>query len=344
MTATPAVSVITPTRNRARLLRETLDCVAAQTLPDWEHIVVGDGADAETAELMAERTAADPRVTFMVRQSPNAGANVCRNIGIALARADLLVFLDDDDVLAAGCLAGRVEVMRRNPDLDFAVFRAEVFEHQPGDLGRPYHRLDPADDLLRFLSLDCPWQTSGPIWRRSYIAGIGAFDEDLQSLQDLELHVRALCRRPRYLIAPTTDHYVRAQLDEARTSTRHFHDPDVIRSSEAVPGKLLAHVERAGLLSWSRRRALLGLEFGAAERWVGAGRLGEALRSWREACRRMRAPATISAGGALLLRLARLPGAQNGWPSRLLNKWKGWVRFRQEPALTPAGPGTAASR
>jgi len=335
MTTTPAVSVVTPTRNRAKLLRETLDSVAAQSFAAWEHIVVDDGSGDETPMLMAERTAADPRVSYVIRQSPNSGANVCRNIGAALAKAPLLVFVDDDDLLAPDCLAGRIEVMRRNDDLDFAVFHAEIFERAPGDLGKPYQNLDPADDLLRFLSLDCPWQTSGPIWRRAYLAEIGGFDEELQSLQDLELHVRALCRRPNYLVVPVTDHYIRAQLDSSRTSTRHFTDPEVIRRSEAVPGKLQAHLEQAGLLSWSRRRALLGLEFGAAERWVRTGRLGEGLRSWREACRRSRAPVAIAACGALMLRLIRLHAAETGWSSRALNKWKGWVRFRQEPMLTP---------
>jgi glycosyltransferase involved in cell wall biosynthesis len=336
MTATPAVSVITPTRNRAKLLQGTLDSVAAQTFTDWEHLVVDDGSDDETSALMAARAAADPRVSYVIRQSPTSGANVCRNIGATLAKAPLLVFVDDDDQLAPGCLAGRVEVMRRNEDVDFAVFHAQIFDSRPGDLGRPYQAHDRADDLLRFLSLECPWQTSGPIWRRSYLTSIGGFDETLQSMQDLELHVRALCRHPNYLVIPVTDHFIRAQLDAARTSTRHFNDPDVIRDSEAVPAKLLRHVECAGLLSWSRRRALLGLEFGAAERWVRTGRLGEALRSWREACRRSRAPWAISAGGAFMLRLLRLHGAQEGWPSRILNRWKGWVRFRQEPALVPA--------
>jgi glycosyltransferase involved in cell wall biosynthesis len=335
VTTAPAVSVITPTRNRAKLLQETLDSVVAQSFQDWEHVIVDDGSDDETPALMAARAAADPRVSYVIRQSPNAGANVCRNIGAALAKAPLLVFVDDDDQLAPGCLAGRVEVMRRNADVAFAVFHAEIFECTPGDLGRPYQNLDPADDLLRFLSLDCPWQTSGPIWRRRYLADIGGFDEELQSMQDLELHVRALCHRPNYLVVPTTDHYIRAQLDSARTSTRHFSDPEVIRSSEAIPGKLQAHVERAGLLSWSRRRALLGLEFGAAERWVRTGRLGEGLRLWRAACRRSQAPLSIAACGAVMLRLIRLHEAETGWSSRALNKWKGWVRFRQEPALTP---------
>jgi glycosyltransferase involved in cell wall biosynthesis len=65
------VSVVTPTRNRAALLEETLDSVAAQTFHEWEHIVVDDGSDDGTAELMA-RAAADPRVRYMVRDGDRA--------------------------------------------------------------------------------------------------------------------------------------------------------------------------------------------------------------------------------------------------------------------------------
>ena len=329
------MTVVTPTRGRARLLSEALDSVAAQTLGDFEHFVVADCEDAETTRLMSARTAADPRVTYLVREGAEGGANVCRNIGLRRAGADLVVFLDDDDRLAPGCLAGRVELMRRNPDLDFAVFGAEVFVADLGDLGLRYHDLAPGDDLLRFLSLDCPWQTSGPIWRRAWLERLGGFCERLASLQDLELHVRALCRRPRYLVSREIDHGVRAHHDGARTSQRHFVDADLIRRSEAVPSLLLAEVERAGLLTWSRHRALIGLAYGAAENWARIGRLGEALRAWGEGAKAMRAPATIAATGAVALALTRAEG-RGGLGGRLVNKWKGRVRFRQEPELTPA--------
>ena len=123
--------MITPTRNRAKLLAQTLDSVAAQTLADWEHLVVDDGSDDGTAELMAARTAADPRVSYIVRQSPLAGANVCRNIGIRAARAPLVVLLDSDDLLEPDCLARRVALMSRNLDLDFATFQGGVFQTAP---------------------------------------------------------------------------------------------------------------------------------------------------------------------------------------------------------------------
>jgi glycosyltransferase involved in cell wall biosynthesis len=302
-------------------------------MSDWEHIVVDDGSDAETAALMAVRTSGDPRVSYVTRQSPERGANVCRNIGARLAKADLLLFLDDDDLLAPHCLAGRVETMRRHGALDFAVFGAEIFDDAPGDLGRPYGDLNPADDLLSFLAMGCPWQTSGPVWRRSYLQGLGGFDEDLQSMQDLELHVRALCARPNYLKVAAVDHYIRARRDAARTSTRHFNDPDTIRRSEPMPDRLFDLVERAGLMTWSRRRALLGLGYGAAERWARVGRPGEAMRAWREACRARQAPWTIALGGLLLLWLTGLDPADDGVAARAANRWRGWARFRQEPAL-----------
>ena len=125
LTDAPLVSVITPTRNRATLLREALDSVAAQTLTEWEHIVVDDGSDDGTAEMMAARAAADPRVSYIVRQTPSTGANVCRNIGIRAAKAPLVVLLDSDDLLEPACLEQRMAVMARNADLDFATFQRQ---------------------------------------------------------------------------------------------------------------------------------------------------------------------------------------------------------------------------
>ena len=331
----PQVSVITPTRSRTRLLAEAIESVREQTLDSWEHLIVDDGPDEETARLVEDRANLDRRVRYLARQGPVAGANVCRNLGLAEARGRFVVFLDDDDRLAPECLAQRVAVMRQNLDLDFAVFAAEIFEEQPGDLGLPYQNLDAADDLLRFLSLDCPWQTTGPIWRRAYLLALGGFTADLLSMQDLELHVRALCARPSYLVRQTADHFIRAVHDASRTSTRHFHDPVFIDRSESIPGLLARHVERAGLSSWSRCRALLGLRFGTAERWAAAGDPAAAFRSWRKACRETNASPLVSLPGYAMLCLAGFDPQRRGLAARIVNKWKGAVRFRQEPALSP---------
>src|SRR5438552_18910900 len=61
---TPTVSVVIPTKNRPDLLRNALDSVLAQTFADYEIIVVVDGPDPATEELL--RAEPDPRLRFHV--------------------------------------------------------------------------------------------------------------------------------------------------------------------------------------------------------------------------------------------------------------------------------------
>ena len=312
-----------------------MDSVLAQTFEGWEHLIVDDGPDEETAAFVRERAKADQRIRYIMRQSEESGANVCRNLGLSQARSEFVVFLDDDDLLTPDALSRRFETMVRNQDLDFAVFAGEGFCRRPGDFP-PTKRLEPSDDILRFLSLDCPWLTTGPIWRRTYIEAMGGFIPDLSSMQDLELHVRALCSRPRYFTIDTVDHFHRENRELLRTTSRHFSDPLFIEQSERIPSLLSEYMERAGFNSWSRNRALLGLGFGTAERWARIGHLRTAARVWSRACTRFGAPTLIRFSGAAMLCIARSDDGRNGPPGRLLNKWKGWVRFRQEPSLLRA--------
>jgi glycosyltransferase involved in cell wall biosynthesis len=333
MSGLPVVSVVTPTKNRLGLLCQTIDSVAAQSFDAWEHLIVDDGSDDGTAEEVSRRSAADPRVRYVQRNNETSGANVCRNIGVTESRAGLIIFLDSDDLLRPLCLERRVEIMQQNSTLDFAVFRAGVFVGSVGDLTRLYHSQNPGDDLLRFLSLECPWQTSGPIWRRSFIDKIGGFDETLLSMQDLEVHVRALCSRAKYVCLLDIDHDIRWQDDATKTSVRHFQDPTYIDAAERLQGKLLDAVKRSGLLTWSRQRALLGLTFGVAESCVRVRSLSQGMNIWNRGCSRQQAPLHLQIAGLLMLYAARRGAGPEGLCSRLVNKWKGWVRFRQEPTL-----------
>ena len=328
------VSVITPTRNRLKLLMETMDSVRAQTLADWEHIVVDDGSDDGSDAEVLRRAAADPRIRFLRRTGERKGANVCRNLGIENSRAELIVFLDSDDLLRPECLQRRVEIMARNRDLDFAVFRAGIFESTVGDSARLYHEQDPGDDLSRFLTIECVWEISGPVWRRAYLDRIGRFDESMMSMQDLEMHVRAIAARGLYICLPEVDHDIRSHGDGPRTSGRHFSDPAFIRAAEQTPAKLLGTVRTNGLLTWSRQRALTGLVFGNAESWARAGHLSTAIGAWRRGCRVHGTPLRLEALGCLMLCAARFANGDGGLLPRVVNKCKGWIRFRQEPALS----------
>lgn len=329
--SSPLVSVVTPTKNRVKLLPETLDSVAAQTMPDWEHIVVDDGSDDGTSELMAAR-AADPRVRYIKRNCERAGANVCRNIGLRAASAPYVVMLDSDDVLGPGCLARRAEVMQRNADLDFATFQTGLFHETIGDRG---HDLDDelfGDDLTRFLCFEAPWIITGPIWRRESLLKVGLFDESLLSWQDIELHVRALATGCRYIRFPEVDHHVRWHVDETKISVAQRRSPKHLDGALDVIERLEAHVRAGPRMNWVRQRALCSLYFFVAECWAGRGELRPALAAWRRIRERRLGPLGLHVAGAALLMLKR-----SGLPSETaIRKWKGWARLRTNPELVPA--------
>lgn len=313
--------------------------VAQQSFADWEHIVVDDCSDDGTEDEVTRRATADPRIRYIRRATPKGGGNVCRNIGIRESRGELIVFLDLDDLLRSECLERRVEVMRRNADLDFAVFRAGVFSKKLGDLTRLYHDHPHGDDLLRFLAHECIWEITGPVWRKEFLVKIGGFDENLLRMQDLELHVRAICANASYICLADVDHDISWAYDFSRTSVRHMKEGSFIEACEAVRKKLRELVASAGLLTWTRQRAILGLCFENAQCWVRLADLPRSLQTWNDCCREEGAPFHLRLQGSLMLTVYRLNSEMTSLPGRLVNKWKGWVRFRPEPALMETNGG-----
>jgi glycosyltransferase involved in cell wall biosynthesis len=336
MAVTPRVSVITATKNRLKLLCETIDSVQAQTFENWEHIVVDDGSNDGTGEELARRTASDPRIRYVRRESEKSGANVCRNIGIKESAAEFIVILDSDDLLGRDCLGRRVEKMERNLDLDFATFQGGVFENKIGDLREDFDPELVGDDLLRFLFFECPWVITGPIWRKTSMVSLGAFYESLPSWQDIDLHVRAITQGYRYLRFRDVDHYVRWQDEPTRVSVEQRRSPRHLEAASSILNKLEHHVREGPGMTWTRQRALCSLYFFVAQQWLATQKLSSALRSWNGIRRRELGSNLLYFSGAALLVISALNLPDRGLSDRLVNKWKGWMRLRTNPQLIHA--------
>lgn len=188
----PVVSIVIPTFNRAELVGETLDSVRRQTFANWEALVVDDGSTDGTKEVVIRCAAADPRFRILSRERQPKGAATCRNIGLAAARGEFVIFLDSDDLIAPDCLQHRVAEMSENPNADFAVFQCLIFKKTPGDMDFIYNPPNDEPDVCRFLRGDSVWQTAGAIWKKSALQRLGGFDEQLACLQDTDLNFRAL--------------------------------------------------------------------------------------------------------------------------------------------------------
>jgi glycosyltransferase involved in cell wall biosynthesis len=94
MNRAPSVTVIIPTVCRPLLLQRAIISAARQTQPPEEILVVVDGADEETLEMLRVNPASSVRVISVPKK---LGAAEVRNIGVRAARSDWIAFLDDDD-------------------------------------------------------------------------------------------------------------------------------------------------------------------------------------------------------------------------------------------------------
>jgi glycosyltransferase involved in cell wall biosynthesis len=128
LTAQPSVSVIVPVYKGERFLAEALESVAAQTYAPLETIVVDDGSPDRSAEIAAGRAGVQ-----VVRQA-NQGVAAARNAGLAVARGELVAFLDQDDQWLPQKLALQVDHLRTHADV--AVVLTHM-EHGPGPTAPP---------------------------------------------------------------------------------------------------------------------------------------------------------------------------------------------------------------
>jgi glycosyltransferase involved in cell wall biosynthesis len=325
----PLVSVITPTKNRLALLCQAIDSVRAQTLADWEHIIVDDGSDDGSIEEVERRAAADPRIRLIRRSSEKAGASVCRNIGIRAARGEFVMLLDSDDLITPACLGQRVERLTRNQDADFVTFQCSFFINEIDDQAhRVDHDLD-GDHLTQFLFFELPWVISGPIWRKASLERIGLFDESLLSWQDVELHIRALTSGVRYLRFPEVDHHIRWDNSVGRVSADQRKSFRHLQAAAALFEKIECMIREGPGMNWIRQRGVCSLYFFIAHLLAASGHTREALRAWGAVRARYLATRTLHLSGASLLVALSL-----GLPcERAIGKWKGLMRLRTNAEL-----------
>lgn len=187
------LSVITNTFNRRHVLERTLPSLLAQDLPpdNFEVVFVVDGSMDGTVELLRGWKTAFP--VNVISQS-NRGMEIARNVGLAAARGEILLFLDDDMVCTPGVLRQHLEA-HRNAEPALVHGAIYIEPTSPHTLPR-YSTEVYYQNYYRHLSTtglqlpeDMYFISNSSLPRETLIA-CGGFDERAPGLGDLELGLR----------------------------------------------------------------------------------------------------------------------------------------------------------
>lgn len=198
------ISVIIPTYNRADSLLNAARSVLAQTGVDLELLIIDDGSDDHTAQIVA--SLADARVRYLP-QGERRGACAARNIGIREARGDYIAFQDSDDVWHSGKLVAQMKCLQEGTaDIVFCAF----LRHDGKQTVCLPEGLDDGAYLTYEAMLEHNFISTQTMMgkRECFLAEM--FDEAYPRLQDWELGLRLVQRyKVRFDARPMVDVYVR---------------------------------------------------------------------------------------------------------------------------------------
>lgn len=187
MLAAPLVSIIIPCHNSEACIGDAIDSALAQTYPHKEVIVIDDGSTDEGLSVIRSY---GNQIRW--ESGPNRGACAARNRGLALARGDLIQFLDADDLLDSQKLERQIPVvLQHSPAIVYTSYRTQSMQGEsiPG-LKAPQY---PVGDAVYFILKHYGLATPAPIhWRESLLAA-GGFREHLPCAQERDLHLRLAC-------------------------------------------------------------------------------------------------------------------------------------------------------
>lgn len=181
-------SVVVPAYNAARTLAQTLASAQRQTLREIEILVIDDGSRDDTASIVADIAARDSRVRLI--SHVNAGVSTARNAGIVASRADVIAFLDADDLWSVHHLATHLRRLSGNARLDVSFSAARYIDEAGAVVGAAKPQLtdlQPRD----FLIGNPTTTTSTWVARRRSFETIGMFDATLSRSEDQAWLVRA---------------------------------------------------------------------------------------------------------------------------------------------------------
>jgi glycosyltransferase involved in cell wall biosynthesis len=263
----PEVSVIIPTYNSARYLRQAVDSALAQTFTDYEILVIDDGSTDRTEELMSLYRAS----VRYIRQR-NGGVAAARNRGIAESRGRYVAFLDADDTWYPNKLERQISALGilGGFRLCYSGFTLVAPDLTPIRQVQSRRRDSALEDLL--LRGNIVGSICAVVCERALFKLVGDFDPSLSQCADWDMWVRlATLTEFLYVDEPLVTYRQHNSNMSRQVSLLEHDSVYLLKKGFAMPGL-------AGFLRARRQEALARNYMVLAGSYFGVGRYGDFAR------------------------------------------------------------------
>lgn len=208
----PYFSVIIPTYNREKLLNRAVDSVKMQTESDWETVIVDDGSNDNTFQLIKSIIEEDGRFRYIYQK--NRGQALTKNAGILASSGLFITFLDSDDEYKPEHLSIRREIMQDYDEIDLLYGGVEIIgPKQIADIN-DNSRLVPLEDCIIGGTF---------VMKKSTAYELGGFN-DIKVGEDVDFYKRA--KALGFNVAKTNEKTYIYHRDHNDSICHRFYSPD----------------------------------------------------------------------------------------------------------------------
>lgn len=222
----PRFSVIIPLYNKAPYVRKTVESVLGQTFGDYELIIVDNGSNDGSHEIVAAFT--DHRIKI-VRLEENVGVSNARNKGVAMASAPIVTFLDADDWWEPTFLEEMAGLIDRHPDAGiygtgYYIVKNGKKRLAPIGVDEGFEEGEINYCAVYAKTLCMPLTSISVAMPRAVFDETGGFKPHLKLGEDFDLWVRiALKHKTVFLNKPLSNY--NQDVDVTYRGTHHLRDP-----------------------------------------------------------------------------------------------------------------------
>lgn len=217
------ISVIIPAYNAEKTIRRTIESVLNQTFSDFELIVVNDGSQDSTLEIIS--SISDPRIK--VFSYPHTSANPTRNRGFSHSVGEFIAFLDADDLWTSDKLEAQLRALQSNPQAAVAYSWTDWIDESDQFLGKCCHVTENGNVYAKLLLTCFVVSGSNPLIRRQAFIEIGGFDESLVASQDFDLYLR-LAAHYEYVAVPAPQVLYRISANSMFSNVRRHEETSLL--------------------------------------------------------------------------------------------------------------------
>lgn len=184
----PKVSALLTTCDRGGVLIKAVESLHAQSLSDWELIIVDDSANSETAEAV-KQFSSDARIKYFHREKKGSIANAS-NFGLARATGEYVAILDDDDWwIDQKKLEKQIAFLETHPEYAGCGGGIVAVNPEGKELFKTLKPREDADIRNRALYAN-PMANSTTVFRRAAAEKAGNYDETLKQFADWDFWLK----------------------------------------------------------------------------------------------------------------------------------------------------------